>query len=118
LGLYAEPRFTGDIDFLVRVSRESIESLQMALREFGATPLDEESFAVPGNAYCIGRRPLRIEILNQISGVDFADAWSRRNTVHAGNVQINVISREDLIKNKKSAGRAKDFADLEALGEL
>lgn len=117
IGLYAEPRFTGDMDFLVRVSPESFANLQHALNDFGAPPLDLESFSVPGNAYCIGRRPLRIEILNQISGVVFSEAWQRRNTVHIGALQVHVLSKEDLICNKRAAGRAKDLADLEALGQ-
>jgi len=117
MGVYAEPRFTGDIDFLVRVSPDSLFALQNALHDFGAPPIEEESFSILGNAYCIGRRPLRIEILNQISGVEFSEAWSRRNTVTVNDLQVHVISRADLIRNKRAAGRAKDFADLESLGE-
>jgi predicted nucleotidyltransferase len=66
----------------------------------------------------MGRPPMRIEIINQASGIDINDCYARRNVVNADGIAISLISREDLIKNKKAAGREKDLADVENLEEM
>ena len=63
----------------------------------------------------LGREPVKIEILNRVSGVDFASAKRRSIQVEFGGVVIPVICLADLRKNKAASGRAKDLADLENL---
>ena len=116
LGVYAEPRYTGDIDFFVAVDSTNLSRLQRALTHFGAPPLNEEEFRIKGNAYCIGRRPLRIELINNAAGIDFDDCWQRRHLVDVGEgLTVDTISKEDLLRNKQSAGRPKDLADVATL---
>ncbi len=62
-----------------------------------------------------GARPFLFEILNRVSGGDFATAWSRRVQILYDTVPINLIGIEDLRINKRASGRAKDQADLENL---
>lgn len=63
----------------------------------------------------MGSPPFRIEILTEISGVAFGDAWPRRQSVDLDRVRCFVIAREDLIANKRAAGRPQDLADVDFL---
>ena len=65
----------------------------------------------------IGLPPRRIDILTSISGVPFEEAWADRITHEVEGLSIPFIGRAALVKNKRATGRAKDLADLEALGE-
>jgi len=59
--------------------------------------------------------PVRIELLTEISGVDFRSCYERRIAAKLDDVDVAVISLADLKANKKASGRAKDVADLENL---
>jgi len=87
------------------------------LADFGA-PLGEISVAELQSddlVFAIGVPPLRIDILTDISGVTFAEAWETRVQGFFGDVPTNYIGRAELIVNKRATGRMKDLADIEAL---
>ena len=65
----------------------------------------------------MGFPPMRIEILNQIDGVEFGESYAQHTIGVIDGINIPIISREDLLKNKAASGRAKDLADIEALKE-
>lgn len=68
----------------------------------------------------IGLPPRRIDVLTGITAVEFAQAWERRENVEVAGLSVPVLSRADLLTNKRSAGRPKDLADvaiLEAEGD-
>gem|GEM_PF-1923801 len=93
--------------------------MQSALREFGVPEFERTMLTLKGNVFRIGRTPLRIEIINEISGVSFEEAFINRDHIELeDNLRIPVISVEDLFKNKSSTGRKKDEADLEELRKL
>ena len=48
-------------------------------------------------------------------GIDIDDCYSRKTTINVGETKIYVISRDDLIKNKRASGRSMDIADAEKL---
>ena len=73
--------------------------------------------ARPGIVYQVGLPPRRIDILTEISGVEFDEAWPARVTETVGSLAVPFLGREALIRNKKASGRAKDLADVESLGE-
>lgn len=111
------PRATGDMDLWVRPSPENAERVWRALAEFGA-PLDQlsqEDLTEPEVVFQLGIVPSRIDILTSVTGVDFEDAWGRREVIDLDGVQVGVIAREDLIRNKKAVGRLRDLADIEEL---
>ena len=62
-----------------------------------------------------GREPSRIDILMSIKGLEFNDAWTRREVVCIADININLISRSDLIDAKLEAGRPQDLIDAKAL---
>jgi predicted nucleotidyltransferase len=115
---YGYPRPTGDLDIWIAIHPENAAKLMAALAKFGfgsagATP---DLFLTPGRVVRMGRPPLRIEILSSISGVEFAECYGRRVQADLDGVPVAMIAREDLLTNKRAAGRAKDQNDLEQLG--
>ncbi len=117
LAFHGAPRFTGDIDFFVNPSEENAQRVVDALKDFGfpAADVNPKDFAVEERVFQIGVPPLRIDLLTSIDGV----AWEEIVAVPAemDGVMANFIGRDDLVRNKRASGRAKDRADLEALGE-
>ncbi len=65
----------------------------------------------------IGLPPRRIDLLTSISGVGFEDAWASRVAHEIEGLSVPFLGRDALVRNKRVSGRAKDRADLEALGE-
>ena len=114
-GLYGNPRATKDIDFLVAVDEENLERLKGALSDFGAPSLDLGPFKKKGSVYRMGRSPIQIDIINHADGIDIEDCYPRRRVVQVEDVEVLVISKEDLIINKKASGRLQDLADVEKL---
>lgn len=117
---YAEPRYTKDLDIVLGLAQSDIDGFEMALAEFGF-PLTAEAVAelgTPNRKISLGRPPARIDILNEIAGVEFEPAWSRRRSVEVDGEQVSFISLEDLVAAKRAAGRAQDLWDLKSLEPL
>jgi hypothetical protein len=117
VGIYGNPRATKDIDFLIAIDNENIHRLQKALLDFGAPSVENNVFQTPGNVFRMGRSPIQIDIINSASGIDFNESYLRRNTIEVDDLLISVISKEDLLKNKKASGRHRDLADVESFSE-
>ena len=116
VGFYGYSRLTADMDIFIGISEENITSMKLALQEFSVPEFDRSMLTTKGHVFRIGRAPLRIEILNEISGVDFDAAFSNREYIELEDqLRIPIISVDDLFKNKSSTGRTKDKADLEEL---
>lgn len=120
VAMHGRPRATKDLDVWVEASDENAPKVMAALRAFGAPLADlaEEDLRQPGTGFMMGRPPHRIDIVTEIDGIDFAEAWPRRTTRRFGNQVHPLIGLEDLITNKRAAGRAQDIADAEALEEI
>ena len=69
----------------------------------------------PGKIVRIGVPPIRLEVMNGISGVVFGECYGKRQEASIDGVRVCFIDRESLLLNKRAAGRAKDLADIEAL---
>ena len=117
LAVYGHVRATKDIDVWVRPDQTNAKRVLKALSEFGAphAELTENDLSTPGTIFQIGLAPLRIDILTEIDGVNFNDAWADRFKTTFGGVPVYVISRRHLIANKRAAGRLQDLADIEQL---
>lgn len=117
VAFHGRPRATKDIDLWIEASPENAMRVMQALHEFGAPlgGLSAADLARPGHGFRMGSPPFRIEILTEVSGVTFADAWSRREASSIEGVPLFIISRQDLVANKRAAGRRQDLADVEAL---
>ncbi|MCK5133307.1 MAG: hypothetical protein KAR40_14290 [Candidatus Sabulitectum sp.] len=113
VGLYGNPRATKDIDFLIATDDENIKKLQQALLAFGAPTVENTIFQEKGNIFRMGRSPIQIDIINEADGINFNECYERRNIIRIDSVDIAMISKNDLIKNKKASGRHRDLADIE-----
>ena len=69
----------------------------------------------PGNAILLGVKPNRVDLLTGISGVTFEEAWAARTKGELEGIPTQFIGREELLRNKRSTGRAKDMGDAEEL---
>src|SRR5262245_14391789 len=117
VGFHVEPRTTKDLDIWVDPSPDNVHRLVSALAEFGA-PLEsmqEKELCNPEIVYQIGIPPNRIDIIMGLEGVTFGEAWKNRAETLYDGEKVFVISREDLIKVKRSAGRPQDLQDVQAL---
>lgn len=114
---HARPRFTKDLDVWVDPDPRNAARVYRALTAFGA-PLEsvsESDFTDANLVFQLGVAPNRIDIVMGIEAVAFPDAWSRRVEARYGAHAIHVISRQDLITNKRAVGRQRDQEDLRAL---
>jgi len=114
VALYGYPRATADLDVWISRRRENAERVVASLREFGFdTPeLVPELFEQPDGIIRMGTAPIRIEILNDIDGVDFDDCITRAEQRTLSGTKVLVIGLEDLKANKRASGRPKDLDDL------
>jgi hypothetical protein len=118
LAYHGAPRYTGDMDLLVRPDPENAQRILQALNEFGfgSLGLVAEDFATPGKVIQLGVAPVRVDIVTSITGVTWEDAAAGQVQGKYGNVPVRFIGRKEFILNKQALGRKKDQADLEALG--
>ena len=120
LAAHGHVRATKDLDVWVRPAPANAARVIEALRAFGA-PLGEVTvadFSTPGITFQIGVEPVRIDVITEIDGVEFEGAWARQLQRTFDGLSVGVISLDDLIVNKKAAGRLQDLADVEALQKL
>jgi uncharacterized nucleotidyltransferase DUF6036 len=118
LAFHGAPRYTGDIDILVRCSDANAARLEAAMGAFGfgSLGISAKDFREAGQVVQLGSPPYRIDILTSVSGVDFDEIWDRRVPSQLDGTPVDFIDRDSFIKNKLASGRTKDKADVEALG--
>ena len=115
---YAEVRTTKDLDVFVEPSPSNAVHVFKALAEFGAPlrGITVEDFATPGTIFQVGVEPQRVDVLTNIDGVPFSQAWetSEQGLVD-DEIPVRYISAEALIVNKLASGRPRDLLDVHNL---
>ncbi len=111
------PRFTGDIDILVRPDPDNALAVVSAIAQFGFGGLDltAADFTRPGEVVQLGMPPHRIDLITSISGLGFEDAWAHRVPGLIDGIPVFFLGLDDLIRNKESTGRPKDLGDADEL---
>jgi len=115
---YTEPRTTKDLDLFIRPDPQNASATYQALAEYGAYLADATSadFARPGTVFQIGVAPFRIDILCDISGLTFDQAYETSEPGLVDNeIPVRYISRDSLIVNKLATGRPQDLLDVSKL---
>jgi predicted nucleotidyltransferase len=117
LAAHGLPRATGDLDAWVWVNPENAQNIMRALNAFGFQNLSltESDFSKEDSIIQLGYPPFRIDILTSIDGVVFDQAWEKKIVVELNGMNVPFIGRDDLITNKKAAGRPQDIADVSRL---
>ena len=110
-------RNTGDMHFWIAVHPENAARMVRLIREFGfnVPELSEALFLQKGRIIRMGVEPVRIEVLTEISGCEFADCYARRVRGLLDGIPVDIISLPDLVKNKLQSGRLKDLDDARNL---
>ncbi|HUW59607.1 MAG TPA: hypothetical protein VMZ06_01275 [Candidatus Bathyarchaeia archaeon] len=117
VAFHGYPRFTQDVDIFFDASLANVTRVRQALIDFGFEKQDlpAEAFTARGNVLTFGVAPTRVDMLNEIDGVSYAEAKANIVRGTYGDVQINFIGRDDLIRNKLATRRAQDKVDAEQL---
>ena len=117
LALHGRPRGTGDLDVWVDATPDNARNVWKALSAFGAplANVTQVDFAHEGITYQMGVQPGRIDVLTELTGLRFADAWDDRIREKFGNVEVDFIGKAAFIHNKRATGRPKDLIDVDGL---
>ncbi len=120
MSVHGYPRATGDIDIWIAANNENAKKIMKSLKSFGAYlgDIKEKDFTEPNIVFQIGIAPRRIDIITQLSGLDFDEAYQDRIYTEIDGLSIPVISVSKLIENKLATGRKKDIYDVEILKEI
>ncbi len=120
LAAHGYPRATMDIDIWAMPAPENADALMRAIERFGSPlhNLTKADLERDGTVFQIGVAPRRIDIITSASGLRFEDAFARSSVVVIEGIKVHIPSVDDLICNKRTAGRTKDMADAEALETL
>jgi len=117
LAAHGHVRATKDLDLWVRPETLNAQRVINALLAFGAplSDLTAADLSKKETIFQIGLPPIRIDIITNIDGVEFEEAWPDRLETLFGGVPAFVLSRHHLITNKKTAARLQDLADVQQL---
>ena len=117
LAIHGAPRFTEDIDFLIQVSTDNADRLIRVIDTFGFGDLgiERDDFLKLNYVIQLGMAPNRIDLLTGIDGTTWEESWKASAAYELGGLPIQVIGKEQLIKNKLASGRTQDLADAERL---
>lgn len=110
-------RATNDLDIFIRPTEENARAAYDALASLGVPLggvepndlLDEEENVRFGPAED------HVDILPSIGEMPFEQVWRNRVETEVEGVAVPVISKADLIANKRQVGRLRDLADAEEL---
>lgn len=118
LAVHGITRATKDIDLIV--PKDAEDALRGAVRSVGYTvealPMKFNSgIQVQRFTKLVDGRPLLLDIL--WAEGPLRPIWERRQRVQWAHGSIDVVTREDLITLKVTAGRPQDLADIAALAK-
>ena len=118
--IYAEPRYTKDLDLFIERSGESADKVLAAVRDFlgDSLGLKKSDLLTPKTFVQLGFPPLRIDLTTHCDGIVFEEAWENRIAGKYGDVDVFFLSLDDLIKNKTATGRDQDLVDVKYLKKV
>jgi hypothetical protein len=121
--LNVEARYTGDIDFWVRPTRENIERLNLAAEAFLGSQFDVDEvldlMLTSRLGFTLaGIKPNMIEILLRVSGLEYESTKARARLTQDREIAFYVMHPHDQIINKRASNRDKDKIDVKNLVKL
>ena len=122
VAFHGAPRYSADFDTLVRATHANLLRVLAALETFGlaerAVAIDPELWARTGSTLRVGDPPDQIDILLQVTGVSFDRIAARAVAGDYHGIAVRFMALEELLLNKRAAGRPKDLADVAALEQI
>ena len=117
VSIHGHPRSTKDIDVCIEMSERNASKMVQVINDFGfgSLQLNKDDFLKRDSIVQLGFPPLRIDILNDLDGVPFEEAWENRKVVSFEKVLVNFIGYNDLLIVKQKTGRPQDIADVDNL---
>ncbi|NLF09550.1 MAG: hypothetical protein GX594_16450 [Pirellulaceae bacterium] len=117
VGYYGYPRATGDMDLWIAPTQQNAASMATVLKKFGFSDesVRPELFLQKNKVVHMGVPPLCIDLLTDVTGVDFSQCFAEKTVDTIDEIQVNLISLDRLKTNKRAIGRSKDLDDLEHL---
>jgi len=117
LALHGRPRYTGDLDILVRPTFENAHMLVHILNEFGfaESGFKEADFLQAEQLIQLGGAPTRIDLLASITGVSSEEAFATKVPAELDGIPVFVLGKDALVRNKLAVGRPQDLADVSVL---
>lgn len=117
VSVHGFPRTTKDLDVCINKTKENAIKMVSILKDFGFRSLNfkMEDFLKDDMIAQLGYEPIRIDILNDLNGIDFDEAFLNKRIVNMNGTPTNFIGFAELIKNKENAGRDQDLLDVKKL---
>jgi hypothetical protein len=117
IALHGHPRYTKDLDLWIWLDKGNAEKLLQAINDFGFSGYNFkiEDLLNPDLVIQLGTPPNRIDLLTDLTGVEFEACYSSKLEIEIENIKLPFIDLDNLKKNKKAVGRHQDLADLENL---
>lgn len=116
---YGVPRVTKDIDLFIRNELGNAAKILEVLENlgFGTAHLTTPE-EITKNEITVFKDYLRLDLLTQLKGLKFDEVFPRRASIYLQGIEIPVLSLEDLITEKKAAGRPGDMEDVSYLEKI
>ena len=134
LVLHGIVRLTADLDLMVSLDNQNLMKFITAMNEIGykpKMPVKPEDFLDVAKrqlwkkekgmqvfSFYNPSKPMELVDVFIDEPIDFCKAEKRRVVMKVKEIQIPVVSIEDLVELKKLSGRPQDIADIDALNEL
>ena len=119
--LHGYSRTTGDLNIWVDRTPANYERLVQAFRVFGIPVFGMSAGNFLGrpdlDVFTFGRPPVAIDIIPQLKGLDFAEAYAQAPEVEVDGLTVRLLHLQDLRRSKRAAGRPRDQNDLDNLPE-
>ena len=117
VSIHGYPRTTKDLDICINKNEVNASKLLQILEDFGfgSFLFKIEDFVKDNMITQLGYEPIRIDILNDLNGVDFDVAFQNKRVVQMNGVPTNFIGYHELIANKEKAGRDQDLLYVKKL---
>lgn len=117
VSIHGYPRSTKDLDVCIELSDENAKKMVNVISDFGfaSLKLTKDDFLKKDFITQLGYDPVRIDILNDLDGVNFKEAWDNKKEAIYEGEPIFFIGYNDLLKVKAKAGRPQDIADISKL---
>lgn len=128
VALHGAVRGTVDVDIVIALNKESYQQTEKALNSIGLKsrlPVSAEEVFSFREEYIKNRNLIAwpfVNFDNPLEMVDIViteDAQKLKHVIKQFNgLNINIISKEDLIKMKQASGRKQDLEDIKALEKI